>query len=505
MPELDMRTLIYTHVVINLVCVLVIMLLWLQSRRRFAGTHLWALGFACQTVGFLLIVLRGAIPDWISLVVANSLFILGAILCYRGLERFVGRVGPQTHHVLLLAAFVVVHAYFSLVRPSLPDRNLLLSVVLLMVCGQCVWLLFSPIPPAMRRLTRGVGGVFVGFCLVSLLRIGDYFRDGHVSTDYLHAGAFEMAVLFLYQVLFILLMYSLALMVNKRLLAEIATQEEKFAKAFRSSPYAITFTRMADGMIIEINEGFTELSGYSPAEAVGKTTLDLHLWAREEDRLAIVKELSGRGRIRGREIRFRKKTGEMITGLFSADLIEIDSEPCIQSSIADISELKRKEEEIEDLAVRDPLTGLYNRRGFISLAEQQLKVADRTRKGLCLFYMDLDDMKRINDRFGHRAGDEALKEATAVLTGVFRESDVLARVGGDEFAVLALDASPEFSFLFADRLKDRLDAWNETAERPYRLSMSVGMAYADPAVGLSLDELMARADEHMYDQKRSRS
>lgn len=504
MIPLDMRSLLVTTMATNLVCLLVVILLWVQNRRRYAGTVFWVTDFAFQTVAVLLIVLRGVVPDWLSMVLSNTLVIGGAWLGLLGLERFFDQRGPQAHNAGLLVLFAAVHAYFTVIRPDLAARTLNLSLGLLIFCGQCAWLLLYRLPAGMRRLTLAAGMVFGAYCLVSLARIGDCVFAGPGAGDYFHSGPFATAVLVIYQTLFILLTYCLALMVNQRLLGEIANQEEKFSKAFHSSPYAIIVTRLSDGKIIEVNDGFGAMTGYRPGESIGRTTLDLHFWAREEERAVVVEELSGRGRVRGREILFRTKGGDLITGLFSADVIEIGNERCLQSNIADITDRKRREEEIRALAIRDPLTGLYNRRGFISLAEQQLKVAERNRKGLCLFYLDLDDMKTINDRCGHLAGDEALKETAAALRGVFRESDVLARIGGDEFAVLALDASPEFSRLVSDRLQERLAVRNAGAGSAYRLSLSLGMAYGDPAIRLSLDELMARADEQMYARKRSR-
>jgi len=168
---------------------------------------------------------------------------------FLGLERFVGKKGPHIHNYLLLALFIIVHGYFTLVQPSLAVRNLNLSVALLLVCFQCLWLLWRRVEAAMRPLTFGVGMVFGGYCVVSIVRIIEYFVGAHAGGDYFHSGAFQTLVLVSYQMLFILLTYGLVLMVNKRLLMEIGTQEEKFAKAFHSAPYAITLTKQAEEKI----------------------------------------------------------------------------------------------------------------------------------------------------------------------------------------------------------------------------------------------------------------
>jgi diguanylate cyclase (GGDEF)-like protein len=158
--------------------------------------------------------------------------------------------------------------------------------------------------------------------------------------------------------------------------------------------------------------------------------------------------------------------------------------------------------QLRSLAITDEVTGLFNRRGFLAAAAQQLKLAQRDSLNLLLFFCDVDDMKRINDSFGHREGDLALVRTADALEETFRDSDLLARLGGDEFAVLAWEASfPEVNAILT-RLSKSLDKTN--AEEPrYRLSLSVGIERFDPQRPAPLGELMARADEEMYKQKRN--
>jgi PAS domain S-box-containing protein len=349
MMLLDMHTIILSNVVTDIVCFLVILALWRQSRERFEGMGLWALGFAFQTTALFLIILRGIIPDWMSVVLANTLVFTGLLLFFMGLEYFLDKKSNQTHNYILIAVFVCVHAFFSLVQPNQAVRNANSSAAVLFFCFQCMWLLFHRVAPGMRRLTFGVGMVFGAYCLVSIVRIAEFFVGQQSKDDYFQPGIFEPGVLVTYQMLFILLTYSLILMVNKRLLMEVLNQEEKFSKAFHSSPYAITLTRLSDGKIMEVNEGFVNITGYPFKEAIAKTTLGLHLWDREEDRKAMVEELSATGRVHGREAQFRKNSGEVITGIFSADIIPINNEKFILSSISDITERKRGETEREKL------------------------------------------------------------------------------------------------------------------------------------------------------------
>jgi diguanylate cyclase (GGDEF)-like protein/PAS domain S-box-containing protein len=168
----------------------------------------------------------------------------------------------------------------------------------------------------------------------------------------------------------------------------------------------------------------------------------------------------------------------------------------------DVTERKRMEDEIRALSITDQLTGLFNRRGFLALAEQQLKIADRTKKDHLLFYIDLDGMKWINDNLGHKEGDNALIELAAVLKETFRLSDIIARMGGDEFAVLAIDIPEGNVDIHMARLQDQIDMHNGRDNRQYKLSISVGCSCYDPANSCTIDELMASADERMYIEKK---
>jgi diguanylate cyclase (GGDEF)-like protein len=160
--------------------------------------------------------------------------------------------------------------------------------------------------------------------------------------------------------------------------------------------------------------------------------------------------------------------------------------------------------ELGNLALTDELTGLYNRRGFMAVAERQLRLGRRTGRGMLLFMMDVNGLKSINDSFGHLEGDCALKRTSAVLEETFRDSDVVARLGGDEFAVLAIEAAGHSEATIKARLFERLKSISAEQSR-YEISLSVGVARFDPRNVTSIGELMVKADQAMYEQKRRRS
>jgi diguanylate cyclase (GGDEF)-like protein len=170
----------------------------------------------------------------------------------------------------------------------------------------------------------------------------------------------------------------------------------------------------------------------------------------------------------------------------------------------DITESKELEHRLSVMSNTDELTGLYNRRGFLILAHQQIKISERTRKSMVLFFADLDKMKRINDTLGHQEGDKALIATAAVLKKTFRESDIIARMGGDEFAIIAVDIEDEPRKILMKRLYDCLDYFNASEGRHHKLSLSIGIAHYDPEKPRSLDDLMAQADTSMYKEKKEK-
>jgi PAS domain S-box-containing protein len=375
---LDMRTLILTNVISAIVAWIIVLGLWRQGRGRFAGLGWLAGDFALQTAAVLLIALRGLIPDWASIVLANALVLGGAILGYMGLERFVGKRSSPAFNGVILVVFVLIHAYFALLQPNLAVRNLNLSSGLLLIFLQCLWLLERRADPGLRPFTRGVGMVFGAFSVVNVVRIVEFFVGTHGATNYLAAGPFDRGVLVAYQVLWLLLTYSLILMVNKRLLAEVKTQEEKFSKAFLSAPYALTLTRMPDGRIMEVNKGFLNMTGYEPAEVVGYKTTDLRLWEYPADRDRVLAALTRDGKMHGAEFIFRKKSGELLTGLFSAEIILFSGQPFVLSSISDITDRKQAELEREKL-IRELQTALNQVRqlsGLLPICAYCKKVRD---------------------------------------------------------------------------------------------------------------------------------
>ena len=167
-------------------------------------------------------------------------------------------------------------------------------------------------------------------------------------------------------------------------------------------------------------------------------------------------------------------------------------------------ERHRAQVELVKLSTRDDLTGLLNRRGFFMSAQPMTRLAERSGRPFVVFFADLDGLKEINDLYGHHAGDEALRDVAWILTHNFRSADIVARIGGDEFAILAPDAAPETIDIMLRRVANWQDERNQEPGRQFSVSLSLGGAAWTPSEPRTLDMLISEADMAAYTAKRRR-
>ena len=273
------------------------------------------------------------------------------------------------------------------------------------------------------------------------------------------------------------------------------------ADIVESSSDAI-ISKTLDDTVTSWNAAAERLYGYSAAEIIGQSgrvLLPPDKAAEEQDFLARL----GRAEhiVRHETVRLKNDGTPVEVAMTVSPLRDASGHITGTSTIArDITEIKRMEAHTRALAVTDELTGLHNRRGFTAIAEQQLKLARRSRAPLYLGFIDMDGMKAINDQFGHAVGDEALKDTADLLRASFRDSDLLARVGGDEFLVLAVGADDKTMERVQERLFAAVIKHNLEAQRPYALSLSLGMVACDVESGF-LDQMIEEADQRMYQAK----
>jgi diguanylate cyclase (GGDEF)-like protein/PAS domain S-box-containing protein len=299
---------------------------------------------------------------------------------------------------------------------------------------------------------------------------------------------------------------------EQKLAEESLRQSEARARAISDSSIDGIIVIDGKGVITYFNHAAEKIFGYTSEEVVGK---ELHKFLVSENaRKAYYEKLAdfertGQCQVIGKilEVTAIKKDRARFPVELSISSFYLNGQWYSAGTIRDITERKKMEERLLTASITDPLTGLMNRRGFLDFAERQIDIARRGKKNLSILFLDLNEMKSINDNLGHKAGDQALIDIAGLLRKTFRSSDIIARIGGDEFTALIVDPqSADIEKIINSKIQNNLKVHNKEMKRNYTLSVSMGFAHFNPARPSSIDNLLAQADSLMYeDKQRQRS
>jgi diguanylate cyclase (GGDEF)-like protein/PAS domain S-box-containing protein len=274
---------------------------------------------------------------------------------------------------------------------------------------------------------------------------------------------------------------------------------ETEARTFFEKSLDLLAIANVDGLLTRLNPSWQEALGYADGELTSRPFLEFVHPEDHERTLTAMAELKAGNEVRAFRNRYRAKDDSYRWLDWNTHPAEDGRLFCVARDVTAHIEM---EEEIRQASLVDELTGLTNRRGFFVLGEQALRAAVRHERSQLLCFLDLDGLKEINDQLGHDQGDLALADIGAVLKQVFRDSDIVARIGGDEFVTLAEgDGGAEASL--RQRIGDELRRHNESGTRGYFLAASLGIAYFHPRKPVSLSELLIQADRQMYERKRN--
>jgi diguanylate cyclase (GGDEF)-like protein/PAS domain S-box-containing protein len=299
----------------------------------------------------------------------------------------------------------------------------------------------------------------------------------------------------------------------RRAAEEVAASEQHYRLLTEHTSDLVRLLDAETGRATYVSPSVERLLGYSPAEFLALPALSL---IHADDMPAIqrfLREIKVPVALDGLDTyRLRNKAGDYrwFEARWVARQDERGAVVELHTVARDVTERKLAEEqlrvqasELQRLTFKDELTGLYNRRGFLKMAEQSFEQAEREGRPAALAFVDLNGMKRINDELGHDMGDAALCDAASVLLAAHGDADVIARLGGDEFVVFALDVAARDLDRLRRKLRELSDEQVARHARPYRLSMSVGAAFM-PGTAASIAQLLDEADAAMYAQKNAR-
>lgn len=260
-------------------------------------------------------------------------------------------------------------------------------------------------------------------------------------------------------------------------------------------------THDLNGVLLSVNPAAARILGHKPDQMVGRLLSDFIVPSQKHGFASYLQRI-GKQTTDSGLLQVISTSGAEHTWQYHNARYEEEGETrYVLGHAQDVTALKQAEAAMRSLSLSDELTGLYNRRGFFALAEHHLTVARRRKQSLLLFFADVDGLKQINDTYGHQVGSEAIRQAAEILKGTFRQTDIIARMGGDEFTILAIDTCWGQAEAPIKRLQETCAALNEQRNHPYRLSLSVGVVDIDPNMSFSLQEWLDKADQEMYEQK----
>jgi diguanylate cyclase (GGDEF)-like protein/PAS domain S-box-containing protein len=288
--------------------------------------------------------------------------------------------------------------------------------------------------------------------------------------------------------------------VTAQKLAEFALQrnEQNVRALFAAAPVPLVLSRVSDQTVLVANQRAADLFEVPLDQVVGQRAPDYYV--NPSDRAAIIDRLVRDGHASDALVQLRTRGGTQFWGTLTARAIEFEGEPCFLVGVHDVTVQKELEHRLRELAIRDELTGLFNRRHFLEFAQNELHRAARSEAPLALCMFDADHFKVINDRHGHGVGDRVLAEIARAAQGVMRASDVLARIGGEEFAVLLPETDSASAARVAERIRTSVaDLIVEADGGRVRPTISVGVAAR--VCGDTVEALLKRADDALYEAK----
>jgi diguanylate cyclase (GGDEF)-like protein/PAS domain S-box-containing protein len=280
-------------------------------------------------------------------------------------------------------------------------------------------------------------------------------------------------------------------------------ESERRYRHLVESGQGLIWTHDLEGKLTSINPAALRLLGYAAEDVIGRNFHDLLTERGRELFPRYLERVGETGMDSGLMFVAARDGQERTWRYHNVKVTDSDQPPYVLGHAQDVTELREAQEHLQILSLTDELTGLHNRRGFFTMASHLLRAAPRTGQEFTVLYTDVDDLKTVNDTYGHDAGSALLVGAADVLKNTFRAADVVGRIGGDEFVALAA-ISRLGSTVIVERLQAHLANLNAQSNRPYTLSLSYGMAHFDPTGSTSLEEVVRQADQAMYEQKRSK-
>ena len=280
--------------------------------------------------------------------------------------------------------------------------------------------------------------------------------------------------------------------------AGLRESEQRYRRLVEAAPFPVVISRVRDGVIRYVNPRTLQQFNVRSEDIVGRDVRQFYLDPAQRDALAAKLQLGEQ--VVDREVQLRDLHGRSFWAMTSSTLIDYEHTPAVFTAVNDISEMKRLQSRLEELANTDVLTGLANRRHFMQALEHEMERARRKQAPLTLLALDIDHFKQVNDSYGHAAGDQVLQAFADALRALLRGYDFAGRFGGEEFMVVLPETDEAAAVPVAERIREVVEQTLVLHEdRSIGITVSIGVASL--AHQESLDHLIRRADQMLYAAK----
>ena len=484
----------------------------------FRGIQWWIAGSLTIAIGVLCLAPGEETMLYYLVFAGHPLMVLGQIFIYVGVVRFVEKKENNLRLMVFYVLFILAYALRIWDGKCLSAGDFLYYVAMGLIMALSAYRLQAEMAQKIGKARHFVAGVFV---LCALLLFTTAIQRGvmpGVNTYPAQDGFLDigLAILIMGSQLW---SFGLVVLIGQRLLVDVNLEKEKMQVIFRTIPDGIFITRISDGLIIDVNPGFSMITGFSHEESVGKRTIELGLWVNPGERQKFLNVIMENGFCENREVIFCRRGGKKFLGMISSKVIQLYGVPHIISSIHDITERKMREKKIQDLikqlelekesaqqnSVTDSLTGLMNRRFFDEELKKEYYRLKRSGGSLSLIMLDIDFFKKFNDTYGHVAGDECLRrmgKRFAELVG--RQQDTIARYGGEEFVVILPETEGEGAMSMAEKIRmavEEMQIPNEKSEISPYVTVSLGVITVYANWMEEPEQIVELADKALYEAK----
>lgn len=513
----DLTTLLLVQSIIFTVQAIVLFLQY-RANHSYPGTGWWVAGVSVMALAVTLMPFVRSETLWGVAVLANPLLILGHLFLYVGMLRFFGRRETPWKIALPYAVFLMGYLFFIFFDNNLSVRTILINIMLAAFSFLSAALLLFRKDEKITAIEGLTGFTFLSYAvflgwrglMALLLPPMQTYEDRGLKLEY----AFIMFI-----IVSMIWTYGFIIMTNQRLNRENLLEKEKMQNVFNTGPDAMMISQLSNGLMIDVNERFSVMTGYTRDESLGKTTLEVGLWPEAMARDRFVETMNKTGFCENMAFEFGRKDGSRFDGALSSRPLMIHGVPHAVSLIRDMTERKQVEEQIQQLilqlekernsaqltSVTDSLTGLSNRRFFDEALKTEFFRLKRSGAQLSLIMMDVDFFKPYNDRYGHVAGDECLRRMADVFRKmVMRAPDIVARYGGEEFVIILPNTDNRGATALAEEIRKAVEALelpHESSSLSNFVTISLGVVTASPSKMDSPEILVGLADEALYHAK----